>query len=357
MEEENRMAEQQQQQPGVVLTPQTAQQTAGKIQGTSGSVPSTSQEENKPAESPTPVGAAPVGATPSPPKPSFTVRSMTEVRDRYLNMLIYGPYGVGKTTLACSAAYVREMGDVILGNVEAGDMPVEGWDLDAADITNYTQFARMHDYLRVHCELRDKNDLEGLAKTEIFFKGLGLPFEDEEMEALRQEKVAAIKKHPRKYRTVVIDSLSEVQKLCMYQLLGIKVGIQALDIEPDTPQFAEWGKSAEMIRLLVRTYRNLKMHSIFVCGRGEEQDEFKRFHFKPALPGKLANEVQGFLDVVGYYVGAPLEGGEMVRRLYVAPGTTYAAKHRFRNFKGVFLENPTMQDIYNLSRGVSPTAQ
>jgi len=229
---------------------------------------------------------------------------------------------------------------VLYINAEAGDESIKSFDIDLVDVTNFSQFARVHEYLRQHCKLRDSYKDDGsqearqkLIQYEASLKGLEEGDIDE----------------PTLYYTVVIDSLTEVQKYCMYQLLGIEVGRYALDLEPETPQWTEWGKSAEMIRLLIRTFRDLPLHTIVVCGQAQEQDHQKRFHYGPLLPGKLANEVQGFFDVVGYFVAQPTEGGEMYRRLWLEPGQTFKAKNRFRDFDGRYLDNPSMADLAKLS--------
>ena len=270
------------------------------------------------------------------PGAAFTIRR-SKKKHRYYNGLIYGEYGVGKSTLAAQASQVDEMRDVLYCNIESGDSSVEHMDLDFVDITSYRQFARVHEFLRRHCMARDAyaegapGAKEELLKLERLFK------QDPDIT------------EPVLYRTVILDTLTEVQKYCMYQLLGITVGEFALDMEPDNPQFAEWGRSAEMIRLLVRSFRDLPINVIFVAAKQSEQDERKRYHYKPALPGKLADEVQGFLDFVGYYVAAPAtEGGEIQRRLFLTPGQTYQAKNRFPDFKATFLDNPSMRDIANL---------
>lgn len=253
---------------------------------------------------------------------------------RWRNFLFYGDYGVGKTTLAASACEVPEMLDVIMASAEAGEMSVEEVypELDVVPITAYNQFARFHEFLKLHCKARDEGNEDYLRKLEARFRGVP----ESEIEK------------PRKYRTVIVDSLTEVQKYCMYQLLGIKVGEFALDIEPEQAQYAEWNKSAEMIRLLVRTFRNMPIHTIFVCARAVEQDEAKRFHYSPLLPGKLASEVQGFFDVVGFMVAAPNEGGDIQRRLWLVPGKTFQAKNRL-NFKGSYIDNPKMADLMKYS--------
>src|SRR5690625_6574015 len=106
---------------------------------------------------------------------------------------------------------------------------------------------------------------------------------------------------------------------CIYQLLSNKIVVFDLYMEPDNPQFAEWGKSGEMIRLFVRTLRDLPMHVIFVAAERTHEDEKKRRFFSPALPGQLSKDVQGFLDVVGYLrAGKAADGqGALAPRLYL----------------------------------------
>jgi hypothetical protein len=139
----------------------------------------------------------------------------------------------------------------------------------------------------------------------------------------------------------------------MYQLLGIDPMKQKLDSEPDAAQFAEWGKSREMIQFLIRRYRDLPINSLFICGRDSEQDVRKQFHYYPMLPGKLAGDARGLVDIVGYLDMLPQEGGNVVRRLYLVGGfyggAHMAAKHRFGSaLKGLWVDNPTMKTLYDL---------
>lgn len=283
-------------------------------------------------------GTAPISAGPSIQKPSFVIRT-AKTSYKYLNLLVYGDFGVGKTRLAASAQDIPEMQDAIFLDIESGGRTIQDReDIDAVTITAFSQFARVYEFLRMHCQARDANDVEKMKKLESFFKTIdpNNPF---------------VVDKPKRYHTVIVDSLTEVQKYCMYQLLGVTVGQFALDMEPENPQYAEWNKSTEMIRLLVRSFRNLDMNTIFVCSRLEDQDEKKRFFHAPALPGKLSNEVQGFFDAVGYYIsGAATEGGAIQRRLYLSPGSTYKAKNRFAGWDGTYLQDPTMADIFRLSK-------
>jgi len=269
-------------------------------------------------------------------KPTFLIRrSLTY--DRYLNALLYGDYGVGKSFLAATAAEVPRMQRVLYINAEGGDASVEHFDMDIIDISNYTQFARVYEFLKVHCRYRDsykqdsknKEARDKLRRLEAMFREVDLDEIDE----------------PTLYHTVVGDSLTEIQKYCMYQLLGITIGTFQLDATPDVPELGDWNRSAEMIRLLVRTFRDLPINVIFVCARGETQDQHKRFHYAPLLPGKLGNEIRGFFDVVGYLVSAPTEGGEILRRLWLEPGQTFTAKNRFKDFDALYIDSPSMAEL------------
>lgn len=250
---------------------------------------------------------------------------------KWIKAAIYGPYGVGKTTFAASAADVEDMGDVIVADAESGEMSIEDERIDVIPTSNFGQFARIFEFLRLHCQLRDKGDLEKMAALESKFKGYAVTT-------------------PKHYNTVIIDSLTEVQKYCMYQLLGINIGTQALDLEPESPEFKEWGRSREMIGLLIRSFRDLPMHVIIVCSEDRVQNEKKQFVSEPNLPGKLSLDIQGFVDIVGYLVASPAsEGGEQQRRLYLAPGKTYAAKNRIKGWNGTYLDNPTMSKLFELA--------
>ena len=267
---------------------------------------------------------------PEPPKVRpLAFKIVKPAANKYLKAIIYGDYGTGKTTLAATAQDVKGMGDVIFADVEAGTMSIANRDdIDVVTVTKYRTFARFHDFLRTHCYLREKKDVDGLKELEAKWKCI---------------EPSEIKK-PKIYRTVVIDSLTEVQKLCMYQLLGIMPETVKLDAEVSQPEFAEWGKSAEMIRLLIRSFRNLPMNVIFICSQIETQDEVNRISYKPALPGKLAKEAQGFVDVVGRLIAsAPDKEGVLRRRLKLQPSTKHDAKDRYHRGNTIaYIDDPTL---------------
>lgn len=273
------------------------------------------------------------GSKPNPGTRPFTIYSMKE-RERYLKGIVYGEYGVGKTTLVASADDIPAMRDVLMINVEAGDMAVQHRSrMDVITPTSFDQFSKVHKYLRNHCKYRDEDTEEAkqqLLKLERYLKG------DDSIQ------------EPKRYNTVIIDSLSEVQKLSMYKLLGINLESYNLSQVPESPEYKEWNIDTEMIRLLMRLFRNLPMNVLAVAGPRTDQDNKKRIIYSPGLSKALSKEVQGFVDFVGFYVAGRTEGGSYKRRLWLNPGDTFAAKNRFRNFDEDFIDAPTMRDLWDI---------
>lgn len=263
--------------------------------------------------------------------PPFRIETPS-TRKRHLKILIYGNYGTGKTTLAGTAQLVPSMRDVLLIDAESGDLSLDGMDgIDTVRVTDYKTIARVQEFLKRHCILRDKGDIEGLRELEARLRGC----DPSDIET------------PRQYNTAIIDSLTEVESHCMYQLLGIN-DTTRLDEEVQSAEWAEYKKNHSMIGRLVRSFRDLPMHVIMTAAQQYTQDEAKRQLFTPAMTGKLASQVQGFMDVVGYLVvGEAEEGGTPPRRLYVQPSgkRRYDAKNRFAAFKGSYFDNPTMESI------------
>lgn len=269
-------------------------------------------------------------AKPAVRKADFRIETVSR-RQRYLKLLIYGNYGVGKTTLACSALEVNSMNDVLLVNAEAGDLSVDDFEgLDEVTVTTFRQFGRIHEFLKQHCKARDEGDIEKLKSMERLLKGLPEDFDIPE---------------PRQYRTVIIDSLTEVEAMVFNQLLGITDSTR-LDEEVQGAEWSEYKKNNGMILRIIRAFRDLPMHVVFTCAEQFTQDETKKQKYSPDMTGKLTKKVQAAMDMVGYYAMGK-EGDKQVRRLYVSPPASgrFDAKHRYSTFKGEFFQDPSLGSI------------
>lgn len=289
----------------------------------------------------------------------FIARDLDFASD-WLSMLIYGDFGVGKTFLAGTAALVDDYSDVLYVALEGGEKGLkqlikEGKKkgINVAErilvipVQTFKQYGNIYEFLKLHVKFRDDNDMIKLRRLEGQIKGFPAEIcrDDKELEKLIPK--------PKKIRTVITDSLTEAQKYCMYQILGINPLTQRIDAEPDQAQYQDWGRSREMIQFLVRRLRDLPVNSIFICGQDTDQDSAKKWFYTPLLPGKLAGDVRGLVDVVGYYATIPQEGGRITRRLFLVGGTYgnahIAAKNRFgENLKTSFIDDPSMATIYEL---------
>lgn len=282
--------------------------------------------------------------------------------DDWLSMLIYGDFGVGKTYLAGTSVFVPSYQDILYVALEGGEKGLkqlvrtgkaQGVDVAShilvVPVQTFKQYGNIYEFLKLHVKFRDDNDIVNLRRLEAQIKGY------DAATCQDNAKLEQLIPNPKKIRTVITDSLTEAQKYCMYQLLGINPLTQRIDNEPDSAQFQDWGRSREMIQFLVRRLRDLPVNSIFICGQDTDQDASKVWYYTPLLPGKLAGDVRGLVDCVGYLASIPLEGGQVTRRLFLVGGkygnAQIAAKHRFGDsLKSAFVDNPTMQTIYDLDQ-------
>jgi len=152
----------------------------------------------------------------------------------------------------------------------------------------------------------------------------------------------------------MIDSLSELDALTMYELLGLPApaDIKLEDVMNDGEmEVADWPvfrKINQMMQLILRAFRDLPINLLLTCHASYTQDELKRMHYAPGLTGKLSAQVQGFVDIVGYLKTGEIQEGQTAapRRLYVQPVGKFDAKNRKASFKASYFDNPNMKSIW-----------
>jgi hypothetical protein len=284
-------------------------------------------------------------ATPAQAERAFTISSMEDDTE-YVKILFYGPFGSGKTTLAASAADVDAMSDILMLDIESGKMSLKknkrikrADRIDSVRISSFKQLGNVHNFLKVHCKFRDDPAREkDLISLEAKFRGV---------------EAASIKK-ARRYNTVIIDSLSELDVLTMYELLGYdapdEIDLNKImnDGDMEVAEWPEFRKNNQMMQLIVRAYRDLPINVIFVCHQQYVQDEQKRMFYSPGMTGKLSSQVQSFVDIVGYLQVGASEGDakEAPRRLSVQPVGKFSAKMRVADFNKSHFDDPTMKAIW-----------
>lgn len=282
--------------------------------------------------------------------PAFTIKRLSQPAATYVNLLLYGPPGCGKTTTAASAADVDEMSDVLIIDIEGGDMVVMNNPrikrvdrIDSIRVTSYKQLGEVHKFLKAHCRHRDNQTEESrqaLIALEAKFLGID-PSTIEE---------------PRRYRTTIIDSLSELDTMVINELLGIQANMDFDKLiengEVEVAQFAEYKKNNQVMNLLVKSFRDLPLSCIFTCHSMMDQDELKRMYYSPAVTGKLRTQITGYMDIVGFMqVGKVPEGQvEAPRQLSVHPAGKFTAKCRIASFQGTAIADPVMSKIWAIMK-------
>jgi AAA domain/LAGLIDADG-like domain len=252
------------------------------------------------------------------------------------------------TLLAGTSVEVPAMRDVLMISAEAGDLTLFDPEsnipftlIDIVHVTDYRTTARVHEFLKLHCEYRDQAAAGDKEAIDILFR-------------LQNRLMPGVPdpERLRLYRTSIIDTITEVETYCMQQLLGIS-DTTLIDEEVGGPEWAEYNKQRLMIHRLIRNFRNLPMNTIFTCQRQFKENERKIKNYLPAMTGKLSNEVQGFMDMVGFLVVGDLPSPTdedpdptAPRRMFIQPGPRYVAKNRFRQYKKSYFDNPTALSIF-----------
>lgn len=161
-----------------------------------------------------------------------------------LKMIVFGPPGVGKTYFASTAQNV-----LFLLAEKGGMLGIKDKGIDVIHINKFADLIDAYQFLR--------KDGHG-------------------------------------YKTVVIDSITEVQKKSMDDIL-IKAGVQ-------TPRMNDWGENIRQISNMCRLFRDLPMNVIFLAHESIEKDEETgETSRRLSVNGqKLPEEIAGFVDCVGY---------------------------------------------------------
>lgn len=232
---------------------------------------------------------------------SLGAKSAAEAID-FLNILIYGEPGVGKTYFCGTAEDHKDTNPTLLLDVEGGTVT-----LRRRPGVDVIPVRSMQEVVEIHKKLHES---------------------------------------PGQYKTVIIDSLSELQKLDMALIMKEVVRAHP-DRDPDVPSQREWGKNIEHVRKIVRGFRDLPCNTIMTALAHSEKDDSSSITYFPNLPGKLRIEVPGFLDIVGYYY-VTLENQEIVRRLQFAKSRRVVAAKDRTGTLGEKLDNPTIPMMWQL---------
>ncbi len=137
-------------------------------------------------------------------------------------------------------------------------------------------------------------------------------------------------KHP--FRSVIIDSLSEVQSKCADTIAGV-----------DALRIQDWGTLARQVSSLVRQYRDLLVHPsnpldcIVYVAMAKQNNEGK---WTPYVQGQLATTLPYYVDGV-YYLKAEIKEEGFTNYLLTQPHVAYDTGDRSGVFDPI-ITNPDL---------------
>jgi len=287
-----------------------------------------------PAVAPTASPAAALIKVASRPANAFTIMRVSEASN-FIKMFVYGASGVGKTHFAATAADCASLRDVLYLDAESGSSTLVNMgctDIDVVPIRNWAGLVGVFDFLYAYCKLRDGNADDITMRKFLQQYGLG------------DREVLPV------YRTVVLDTLDEMQDYCMKHIQGIDPQNTRLGAAYSKPGWAEYGEALDRMKAVVRNFRNLPMHVVMTCHQENKQDDNQRMYIAPLLVGKFATAVQAYFDFVAFYAARTIrtkDGTAVERRLYIEPGVNFDAKNRCNATRG-WIDEPTMTKILEL---------
>lgn len=225
-----------------------------------------------------------------------------EVAIDHFNIMVYGPVGAGKTHLAGTADDSKETSPVLILDVEGGAMTLRRKkNIDVVPVRSIKELIEVHNKIKME-------------------------------------------KTPH-YKTVVIDTMTELHSLDMQHIMKELVERRP-DLNPDVASQREWGIAREHMRRIIRAFRDLPCHTIFIAHSVEDKDDSNTIHIAPSFPGKLKTEIPGFVDIVGYLY-TQTEKDQLERRLQLAKTRRIVAKDRTASLGDVII-NPTIPEIWKM---------
>lgn len=267
--------------------------------------------------------------------------SREDYTDLMMNILIYGLYGDGKTHLLGTMDSLPRWltGDILLITGEKGSQVLpEDNSISVKSISDYEGLCQAYEFLKTHIELWKKGDKKNLIKLQRIFFNIPDVVKIEE---------------PAFFGTFLLDSLTEVQQFSKYSLIDVDLDKPSAMLElPETMRIQDWGSIKDMLFILLRMFRDLEMHKVMIA-----QEEFRQLadgskEYSPGLQGSAKQHVHGFFNAVLRYkkiVNPATE--EITRRLFFEPIGNFSAKHRYRDFNELFIDNPTFLDIVQAKYG------
>jgi AAA domain-containing protein len=147
-------------------------------------------------------------------------------------------------------------------------------------------------------------------------------------------------KHP--FRSVVIDSISEVQQRIIDDIAGTK-----------QLQMQQWGDVLRLGSDVIRKFRDLVTNPVravdavvFIAMAAQRPNGGSWY---PFMQGRLSTTLPYYVDLVGYMTQVPQEDGTLPRRLFIGTVPGYETGERVGGKLGMYVDVPD-DDMQVVSR-------
>jgi len=231
------------------------------------------------------------------------IKPIAEIQEEETySMIIYGEPKVGKTRLAST---MGEKYRTLLIDTESGTKSIDRDipHLDGIRIEGYPQLLQLY---------------EELAKGELG------------------------------YEAIIIDNLNDLESKIMRHTIHEFSGVK----RPygDSPGQSDYGRTMDLLVRIIKGFRDLPMHVIFVTWEKLQQDEDVGSKLVPAIVGKsLPETVIGYIDVCGRLYKQQTDEGVKTKILFTSI-PHIAAGDRSGKLPDT-MEDPTMPKIFEYLEG------
>jgi hypothetical protein len=152
--------------------------------------------------------------------------------------------------------------------------------------------------------------------------------------------------HP--FRSVVMDSISEVQQKCVRAIAGV-----------NPMQTQDWGTLLRKVSDLARGFRDLITHplhpldAVVIIAMTKQEDG----KWIPFVQGQLKTSLPYYFDLCTYLCRVQTPGGAEVHRLFIAPVPGFETGERVGGRLGAYRDDANIAEMLDIIRNERPVGQ